>query len=153
MMATSIPMRAALLAALACTVGGCATVTESNQQLLTVRTIQENRELGGAGCVLSNDAGRWFVTSPGRVTVQKSAGNLYIDCKVPGVAAGQDMVASKANTSVLIGNAVTSAGLGYLLDRRTGAGFDYPETLTVLMKRTGAEAAEAREPAVGTPVY
>ncbi|MDQ1815188.1 hypothetical protein RBA41_17965 [Massilia sp. CCM 9210] len=124
----------ALLAAL----GGCATISESNQQTLMVRTIADNREIGGAGCVLTNDKGRWFVTSPGHVTVQKSAGNLFVDCKKDGVSAGQDVVASRANASATVGNAVLTAGLGYLLDKRTGAGFDYPETLTVLMRRTGA---------------
>lgn len=116
---------------------GCATISESNQQTLMVHTVQDNREIGGAGCVLTNDAGRWFVTTPGHVTVQKSAGNLFVDCKKAGVSAGQDMVASKANTSATVGNAVLTAGLGYLLDKRTGAGFDYPETLTILMRRTG----------------
>ena len=123
-------------AALLALVGGCATITESNQQVLMVHTIQDSREIGGVGCVLTNDAGRWFVTTPGHVTVQKSAGNLFVDCHKPATSAGQDVIASKANTSALIGNAAT-AGLGYLLDRRTGAGFDYPETLTVIMHRTG----------------
>ncbi len=126
----------ALLAAL----GGCATISESNQQVLMVRTIQDNREIGGAGCVLTNDAGRWFVTSPGHVTVQKSAGNLWVDCRKNGASVGQDVVASKANTSAVVGNAVLTAGLGYLLDKRTGAGFDYPETLTVMMRRIGRSA-------------
>ncbi|NHZ37402.1 hypothetical protein [Massilia rubra] len=124
----------ALLAAL----GGCATISESNQQTLMLHTILDNREVGGAGCVLTNDKGRWFVTSPGHVTVQKSAGNLFIDCRKDGVGAGQDRVASSANASATVGNAVLTAGLGYLLDKRTGAGFDYPETLTVLMRRSGA---------------
>lgn len=124
----------ALLAAL----GGCATISESNQQTLMLHTIVDNREVGGAGCMLTNDKGRWFVTSPGHVTVQKSAGNLFIDCRKDGVGAGQERVASSANASATVGNAVLTAGLGYLLDKRTGAGFDYPETLTVLMRRTGA---------------
>lgn len=141
----------AMLAVLA----GCATISGSNQQVLMLHTILDNREIGGVGCVLSNDAGRWFVTSPGRVTLQKSAGNLYIDCRKGTASIGQDMVASKASPSATIGNAVLTAGLGYLLDKRTGAGFDYPETLTVLMRRTGRGAEqdqEAREPA-GNVVY
>ena len=133
--------------------GGCATMSESNQQVLMVRTIQDNREVAGAGCVLTNAAGRWFVTSPGRVTVHRSAGNLFVDCKKQGVSAGQDIIASKANNSAILGNAVLTAGLGYLLDRRTGAGFDYPETLTVLMRRPGPDVSQDGAPAAGTPVY
>jgi hypothetical protein len=128
----------AMLVALA----GCATVSESHQQGLMVRTIQDNREIGGVGCVLTNDAGRWFVVSPGHVTVTKSAGNLFVDCKKGVVSAGQERFASRANSTATIGNAVATLGLGYLLDKRTGAGFDYPETLTVLMHGTGRRAPD-----------
>ncbi|MCY0914678.1 hypothetical protein OTB17_23780 [Massilia sp. H27-R4] len=140
----------ALLAAL----GGCATISESNQQTLMLHTIVDNREIGGAGCVLTNDKGRWFVTSPGHVTVQKSAGNLFVDCKKDGASAGQDVVVSRANASATMGNAVLTAGLGYLLDKRTGAGFDYPETLTVLMRRTGARDYQSDPPeTAGTALH
>ena len=118
---------------------GCATVSESHQQDLMVHTIQDNREIGGVGCVLSNDAGRWFVVAPGHVTVTKSAGNLFVDCKKGNYSAGQERFASRANSTATIGNAVATLGLGYLLDKRTGAGFDYPETLTVLMRGTGKQ--------------
>ncbi len=135
-MASKQQLRVMGALALAGGIGGCATISESGQQVLMVRTIQDSREIGGVGCVLTNDAGRWFVTTPGHVTVQKSAGNLWVDCHKSGASAGQDMVASKAGTSALLGNAAT-AGLGYLLDKRTGAGFNYPDTLTVMMRRTG----------------
>jgi hypothetical protein len=131
----------AMLAALA----GCATVIDSHTQDLMVRTIENNREIGGAGCVLSNDAGRWFVVTPGHVTVAKSAGNLFVDCKKGNLSLGQERFASRANATATIGNAVTTAGLGYLLDKRTGAGFDYPDTLTVLMRSTGRQAPAAQE--------
>jgi hypothetical protein len=141
--------------ALAGVLAGCATVSESHQQDLMVRTIQDNREIGGVGCVLSNDAGRWFVVSPGHVTVTKSAGSLNVDCKKGVVSAGIDRFGSRPNASVTIGNAVTTLGLGYLMDKRTGAGFEYPETLTVLMQRTGKQApydAEHQE-MMGSVVY
>ena len=135
----------ALLAALA----GCATVSESLDQEVTVRTIEDNREIVAVGCVLTNDAGRWFLMAPGRVTVRKSAGNLFVDCKKGTTSAGQERFASRANNTATIGNAVATAGLGYLLDKQTGAGFDYPATLTVLMKASGrpASASEAGQAA------
>jgi hypothetical protein len=147
-------MRTGALALLALT--GCATVSESHQQQLMVRTIQDNREIGGAGCVLTNDAGRWFVMAPGHVTITKSAGNLFVDCKKGTVSAGQERFASRPNTTATIGNAVTTAGLGYLMDRKTGAGFDYPETLTILMKGTGRPQPgdpERQEATPGSTVY
>jgi hypothetical protein len=132
------------IAALLVTVGGCATITGSDKQVLMVHTIQDSREVYNVGCVLTNDAGRWFVTAPGRVSVQKSAGNLWVDCRVPGASVGQEMVASRASTGAAVGNVVLTAGLGYLVDKRTGAGFDYPDTLTVLM-RSSTRAAEPEQ--------
>jgi hypothetical protein len=52
----------------------------------------------------------------------------------------------------LWGNVVLTAGAGYFVDRNTGAGFNYPATLTVVMR-----PAQARDtlppPAPGVTVY
>jgi len=108
-----------------------------------VRTIVNYREVAGVGCLLSNDAGRWFVTAPGRVTIRKSAGTLMVECSKEGVGAASERVASRFGTASLIGNAVASGGLGYLVGRHSGAGFDYPLTLTVLMRRSPDAPAAA----------
>jgi hypothetical protein len=130
---------------------GCATLTGSNQQEVAVHAILDHREVSGVGCVLSNPAGRWFVTAPGLVTIRRSEGQLAIDCKKEGVGAAREVVASEFGTEKLIGNAVVSAGLGYFVDRRTGAGFDYPATLTVVMRPLSV-LPEA-EQGGGSPVY
>ena len=134
---------------------GCATVSESPNQNVMVRTILDNREIGGAGCVLTNDAGRWFVDSPGHVTIRKSVGNLFVDCRKGAHILGQDRFASRPNNAVTIGNAVTTAGFGYYVDKKTGAGFDYPETLTVIMRSTGRPPATEDTPVTpqGAVVY
>jgi hypothetical protein len=127
---------------LAIGLSGCATVLESNQQELMVQAIENNQELIGVGCVLSNPAGRWYVLAPGKVMVQKSTGDLQVDCKKDGGSAGTDSVASKLNNTGLWGNIVVTAGIGYFVDKRTGAGFDYPSTLTVIMRSAPAPAAQ-----------
>ena len=132
--------------------GGCATLTDTNQQVVAVQTIQDNVEIAGVGCVLANKAGRWFVTSPGRVTIQRSAGDLAVDCRKQGASAGSDVVASKLNTANLMGNVVVSAGLGYFVDRHSGAGYDYPATLTVIMRREGPPA-EPDNGSTGNAIY
>lgn len=133
--------------------GGCATLSEPDQQMVLVQTILDNRQVAGIGCVLSNDAGRWFVTSPGRVSVRKSAGKLSVDCKRNGYGAGQDMVASRANAGALMGNVVLTAGLGYLVDKRTGAGFEYPDTLTVLMRQPEVVLEAAADELASSAIY
>ncbi|WP_332876763.1 hypothetical protein [Massilia sp. S19_KUP03_FR1] len=126
----------ALLAAL----GGCATISASNQQLLTVHVISENREIGGVGCVLSNDVGRWFTTAPGRVMVTTSTSALAVHCSKPGEGTAREQFNSRYAAMDMVGNVVTTVGVGYLIDRHSGAGFAYPENVTVLMSRPQAVA-------------
>ena len=133
-----------LLAAL----GGCATLTDSSQQLVELHAIAANREVAGVGCVLANDAGRWFVVAPGRVRIERSAGPLAVDCARQGVGRSSELVDSRFETGKLIGNVVLTGGLGYLVDRHSGAGFAYPATLTVIMQRepAGASAEQGGPP-------
>ncbi|HEU5434982.1 MAG TPA: hypothetical protein VFU95_01085 [Telluria sp.] len=143
-----------LLLCAACSLAGCATVTDATDQLVEVRTVLDHREVGGVGCILSNKNGRWFVTTPGRVLVRKSADSLNFDCGKPGVGASLENVASQYSNGKLIGNAVISGGLGYYLDRRTGAGFDYPAVVTVLMqadRNAGGGVAAVTE--IGSAMY
>jgi hypothetical protein len=145
---------AVLLAGFAATaLQGCATVFDSNQQEVSVRAILDHREVAGVGCVLSNDAGRWFVMAPGRVTIRKSVYALVVDCKKEGVGAASEMVDSHFGIVKLVGNFVASGGWGYLVDRDSGAGFDYPVTLTVLMRRAAPDAGAEAQPGAGNPVY
>ncbi len=141
--------------ALLALVAGCATISESPTQRLEVHAILDHKEVAGVGCVISNSAGRWFVTAPGRVTVARSAGNLFVDCRKGSELAGQERFASRPNNSAMVGN-VATAGLGYLLDKKTGAGFDYPEVLTVLMKANVPAHVVTPGPqqvSPGSPVY
>jgi len=140
---------AALLALLAG--AGCASLTESTQQNVLVQTVLDHREIGGVGCVLYNDVGKWFVTTPARVTLRKSAAPLRIDCRKEGAAWAYEKVDSKANGN-LWGNVILTAGVGYVIDRNTGAGYDYPSTLTVLM-RPAVDNDDGPPPAAGVTLY
>ena len=133
--------------------GGCASLTDTNQQVVMLQTIQDNREITGAGCVLANDSGRWFVTSPGRVTIQRSPSDLWIDCKKGGASIGHQIFASTLKPLNLVGNVVGSAGFGYFVDRDTGAGYDYPATLTVLMRKPDAPVEPNASGSTGNVVY
>lgn len=144
-----IALTAVLAATLALT-GGCATLTETTQQQVLVQTILDHREVSGVGCVLSNDVGKWFVTTPERVTLRKSAGPLRIECKADNAAWAAEKVESKVNAT-LWGNVALTAGAGYFVDRNTGAGFDYPSILTVIMHK--GEAEDRRAPPAGATVY
>jgi hypothetical protein len=140
-----------LLAALS----GCATVTEPATQTILVQAVEGNRPLANVGCLLANDAGRWYVNAPGRVKVTKRARSLSVDCRKEGGSAGYEVIASRANATALWGNAVVTAGVGYLVDRNTGAGHDYPDTITIVMKAKpqGGEADADPTLASASPIY
>jgi hypothetical protein len=142
---------AAAAAALLAMMAGCASLTETNQQNVLVQTVLDHREVGGVGCVLYNDVGKWFVTTPARITVRKSAGPLRIDCAKDGASWAYEKVDSKADGN-LWGNLMLTAGVGYFIDKNTGAGYDYPEVLTVVM-HSSVPKDEAPPPAPGVTLY
>lgn len=146
-----LPLAVLLLAALQ----GCATLTEPTTQTVYVQAVEGHRPLANVGCLLANDTGRWYVNAPGRVKVTRSARPLSVDCRRDGAAAGYEAIASRPGASALWGNLVVTAGLGYIVDRNTGAGFSYPDTLTIVMKRpTLAQAQpEALAENAATPIH
>ncbi|MEG2962404.1 MAG: hypothetical protein RR860_06920, partial [Janthinobacterium sp.] len=115
--AAILAVKAMLLSGL----GGCATLTGNADQMVLVQTILDNRELTGAGCILSNDVGKWFVTTPGRITIRKSREPLKVDCRKHGspAVAVDDNIDPKLNASIW-GNVILTLGVGYFVDRNTG---------------------------------
>ena len=115
---------------------GCATMTGSTEQMVLVQTILDNRELTGAGCILSNDMGKWFVTTPGRIMIRKSQAPLKVDCRKSGSPAivMDDNIGATINGGSAWSNAIFTLGVGYFVDRDTGAAYDYPSTLTIVMQ-------------------
>lgn len=146
------PYLSAVLAAVPLVLGGCATVSDSPLQQLELHAVLDYKEVGGVGCILSNDMGRWFVVAPGRVTVTRSTRPLQVSCKKDGTGMARESYGARADLAGLMGNVVISAGIGHLVDRYTGAGFSYPANLTVLMEpvqpREELAAAQRVESAV-----
>lgn len=109
---------------------GCASVTGSNSQSLTVTAICESSKvIKGAFCTLMNDKGQWFIETPGSVLVQKSFGDLTINCKY-GESVGIAVLKSSGNVNIW-GNALAGGVIGAAVDSSTGAGFNYQPMVTV----------------------
>ena len=115
------------------TLSGCASITGSKLQPISVQSVSDGKEISGVGCTLTNDPGKWFVTTPGSVTVQKSTGDMAVDC-VKDDLRGRENLVSKSNGAVW-GNIIAGGGIGYIVDRNTGAGFDYPNTVIVVVNK------------------
>ena len=121
----------ALLFALAAQ--GCATITSSELQSISVTThTAGGLPLEKARCTLTNDRGSWQVDSPAVVSVRRSSEDLMVECKKPGQPDGLERAISRA-AGGMFGNIIFGGGIGALIDHSKGTGYDYPDALAVRM--------------------
>lgn len=121
----------AICLALLAGLGGCASVTSGTTQAVTVTAVCEGRIIGAASCSLVNDKGRWELATPGPVAIQKSYGDLAVACHKEG-STGTATFVSKPNGGAW-GNILAGGLIGYAIDSGSGAGFNYPSELPVVM--------------------
>ncbi len=60
---------------------GCASITGSRNQPISVTATLEGKPVVGANCELLNDKGKWYVTTPGSVVILKSFQDLTATCR------------------------------------------------------------------------
>ncbi|UUZ49974.1 hypothetical protein LP420_07685 [Massilia sp. B-10] len=87
----------------------CASLSEDPDQEVMVRAVQDNREIGNVGCVLTNNAGRWFVTAPATSPCARALKQSVRRLQKGNASAGQERFASRPNNTATIGNAITTA--------------------------------------------
>lgn len=129
---------------------GCASITGSRNQPISVTTTHEGKPVVGAYCTLVNDKGTWYVNTPGSVVVLKAYGDMSATCKKEETHVGVATFQS-ASEGATWGNIVAGGLIGYAVDAGTGAGFSYPPTLNIEMIKgntipalpTGPQAAAA----------
>ena len=125
-----LPLVLFLFTALA---SGCASITGTTKQSISVQTVgQEGKEVRDAACELANNKGKWFVTSPGSVTVTPSNDDMQVICKKQGGEPGRASVVS-ATKGAMFGNIVLGGGIGAIIDYSSGAAFAYPTFVQVVM--------------------
>ncbi len=116
--------------------GGCATITSSETQSLTLNAKSaEGKTIESAKCTLKNDKGSWEMTSPGVVNVRRSAEDLMVECKKDGIGEGFLRAISRA-AGGMWGNIVFGGGIGAIIDHSKGTGYNYPDHLPVQMGQT-----------------
>lgn len=120
---------------------GCASVTGSTDQTISVQTFSKKMLVQGAVCEIENDKGKWFVTTPGTVQIYRSNEDLVVICKKDEHETGIAKVVSGAGGSVA-GNVslaflIPIVGIvGAVIDHNSGATYKYPTNVQVLMGRS-----------------
>lgn len=112
---------------------GCATITSSEMQTVTLTTKTSKGEVvDKAKCTLKNERGSWQAESPGAVAVRRSSEDLIVECKKEGHTDGMLRAISRA-AGGMFGNIILGGGIGALIDHSKGTGYDYPDNLPVRM--------------------
>lgn len=125
-----------LLLAASLSLGGCASITGSEQQNVTVVTkTKGGLPVTDASCKLENDKGSWRVNTPGSVIVMRSASDLLIACEKQGLPAGIGRAVSKANAG-MFGNIIFGGAVGAVIDHSQGTAYDYPNYFQIEMGST-----------------
>jgi len=127
---------------------GCASIVTGQNQALSVETRASTGDsLSGANCRLMNDKGTWFVVTPGSITVNRSYNDLNVSCSKDGHEAG--VATAKSSTKAMAaGNIIFGGVIGAAVDAGTGAAFDYPSLIQVIMGKSimlGTPPAEEKK--------
>jgi hypothetical protein len=108
------------------TVSGCATITSSETQPLSVTAqADDGRPVERANCTLRNDKGTWQVEAPGFVGVHRSSEDLLVECRKEGYPNGFLRAVSRAAAG-MFGNIIFGGVVGAVIDHSKGTGYDYP---------------------------
>lgn len=132
----------ALLASLT----GCASIVSGTNQVVSVETLSPAGKLDGATCKLQNDKGVYYVTTPGTVTVHRAYGDMNVSCDKAGVATG--VATFKSSTKgMMAGNLLFGGVIGAGVDAASGAAYDYPALLQIMMNDSINNAVATALPA------
>ena len=122
-----------LLISLTATMYGCASITGSSGQSMSLQTrTPDGKEVKEAQCDLTNKRGTYFVTTPGTTMVSRSNDDLIVTCRKDGYENGRAGVVSNTKGS-MFGNILLGGGIGAIVDHNTGSAYEYPNFLQVVM--------------------
>lgn len=111
---------------------GCASITGTTSQNISITSKDKDKQVSGVACELSNSKGKWFISTPGSLQIGRSNDELMIICKKEGVETGLASVESDTKAG-MIGNIIFGGGIGAIIDHNTGAAYEYPSYVEVLM--------------------
>lgn len=128
---------------------GCATLTGSESQNISVETHDDAGPVAGAECRLTNNNGAWTVKSPGVANVRRSGEDLLVRCEIEDRAPGTAKVVSRVNAA-LFGNVIFGGAVGAIIDHTRGTAYDYPSLVRVVFGTS--RVIDTGEVASSTPV-
>lgn len=141
---------AASLLAVVALGSGCATITGSENQTISVETHDASGPVANAECRLSNNNGSWTVKTPGVASVRRSAEDLLVRCESEDREPGTAKVVSRVNAA-LFGNVIFGGAVGAVIDHTRGTAYDYPTVVRVVFGMSRVIDGDATTVAVPVP--
>lgn len=148
-------MRASVLLVIASAslAGGCASIVNGTTQIVSVETQQNLQRVDGARCEMVNSKGTYHVSTPGTVTIGRAFGDMTVTCEKDGMPAGTATVSSSTK-GMLFGNALFGGVIGVVVDTTSGAAYDYPELIRIILGQdvaiNGRDAVDPPAPVPAT---
>lgn len=122
-----------ILISLAAVTTGCASITGSTSQNLSVQTrALDGKEVKEAQCDLTNKRGTYFVSTPGTIMISRSNDDLMVTCRKDGYENGRASIVSNVKGS-MFGNIIFGGGIGAIVDHSNGSAYEYPNFVQVVM--------------------
>lgn len=145
-------MKKALLSIAIIALTGCASITGTTNQSVSVQAKEPTGvAVVGATCELANKKGKWFVTTPGSVGISRSNDDMQVNCTKDGYAPGSQGVVS-VTKGTMVGNIIFGGGIGAIVDHNTGAAYEYPASVQIVMSRIAKAAGEMASSITGQAI-
>lgn len=116
----------------------CATLTSGFNQKLTLRAMdnQTHHLIKNADCTItSEDEREYRLITPETVNIRRGQGKLTVTCTKPGYKPGKETIAESINPNFDTGISNSITSFGWIVDALTGAVYNYPHQVTILMIR------------------
>lgn len=116
---------------------GCATIVgDTTQPITLITTCEGSTQVVPAQCTLSNGPYSQIVETPGVVEVRRGMDDLRLDCRyqASGISGEGSAVLKSGENWNSFGNLIFGGLVGVAVDMASGAGFEYPKSLTLSLK-------------------
>lgn len=113
---------------------GCAAIVGGTDQTLVIDTVNSRGEkVANVACTVKNSKGEWLTVTPSYMVIGRSHSQLEIACNKPSYPTA--FTTQNPSMRILVlGNIVFGGPIGLGIDLVTGAAFDYPPVIPVVIQ-------------------
>lgn len=104
----------------------CGTIISGTSQNISVTATEAGKPVEGAACVIDNESQKYYVTTPGTISVDKSKKDIVVSCEKDGKKSDIAKGSSDFNATTLLGILLDFGIISIPTDLISGATWEYP---------------------------